>query len=156
MTTFKSIKASPDRPLRPGYGTLGTPITLRANFFPVKVPKGPIYDYSVDINPKTDIKRMKNRIFQLLEESALCRPHIRYIAHDRSQRLVSARKLPQPLDITFPFIEEDETEARPKATVYTVSIKFDRELDTTRLTRYLYLPHGILIRKALNLFASDI
>jgi len=41
---FKSMKVKPERPLRPGYGTVGTPITLRANFFAMKVPQGPIYD----------------------------------------------------------------------------------------------------------------
>ena len=34
ITGFKSLTLKPDRPLiRPGYGTVGTPITLRANFF---------------------------------------------------------------------------------------------------------------------------
>lgn len=137
VASFKSLKVSPDRPLRPGYGTVGTPITLRANFFPVKVPKGPVYDYTVEIHPKTDINRLKVRIFQLLEESAQCRPHVSHIAHDRSQRLVSARKLPQPLDISFPFLEEGEQQPRPNATVYTVSIRFDRELDTGRLIQHV-------------------
>jgi eukaryotic translation initiation factor 2C len=124
-----------EQPLRPGYGTIGRAVTLRANFFPVKVPKGPIYDYNVEITPKTDINRLKKRIFFLLEQSPLCLPHIGYIAHDRSMRLVSAKELPQPLDIQVPFYEEGESKPRPGATVYTVSITHFRNLDPGELTK---------------------
>jgi hypothetical protein len=44
----------------------------------------------------------------LLEQSDVCKPLLGYIAHDRSQRLVSARELPQPLDIAVPFYEDGE------------------------------------------------
>ncbi|KAJ7485142.1 argonaute-like protein [Mycena galericulata] len=137
MRSFKTIKADPDRPLRPGYGTVGRPITLRANFFAVKVPAGPIFDYTMEIHPKTDINRLKSRIFFLLEESAICKPLLGHIAHDRSQRLVSSKRLQQPLDITVPFYEDGETGPKAGATVYTVSIKFDKELDVASLTNYL-------------------
>ncbi|KAJ6524443.1 argonaute-like protein [Mycena vulgaris] len=137
IRSFKTLNPDPARPLRPGYGTLGRAITLRANFFPVRVPAGPIFDYTVEITPKTDINRLKARIFFLLEQSAACQPHLGYIAHDRSQRLVSARKLPQPLDISVPFYEDGETGPRAGATIYTVSIKLDKELDTESLTKYL-------------------
>ncbi|RDB21860.1 Protein argonaute 1B [Hypsizygus marmoreus] len=137
ITAFKSLKVKADRPLRPGYGTLGNPITLRANFFPVRVPKGPIFDYNVEITPKTDINRLKIRIFQLLELSPVCTPLLPYIAHDRSQRLVAARKLPQPLDIQVPFYDDHETGPDANAKVYNVSIKFERELDTSQLTKYM-------------------
>ncbi|KAF8970422.1 argonaute-like protein [Flammula alnicola] len=138
---FKSLTVKPEQPLRPGYGTAGTPITLRANFFAVKVPQGPVYDYVVEviptITPKTDIDRIKGRLFDLLELSPLCKPHVPYIAHDRSQRVVSARKLPQPLDIQVPFYDEHEKSPGPNAKVYTISIRFERELDPRQLTRYM-------------------
>ena len=38
-------------PLRPGLGTEGKVIELRTNFFPVRVPKGPLYEYDVKITP---------------------------------------------------------------------------------------------------------
>ncbi|KAG6900095.1 hypothetical protein C0993_002943 [Termitomyces sp. T159_Od127] len=137
VKAFKSLKVIADRPLRPGYGTLGTPITLRANFFPVKLPKGPFYDYVVDISPKTDINRIKARIFELLEQSTIIRPHLPYIAHDRSQRLVSAKKLPQPMDIQVPFFESPDKSPKPGAKVYMINIKFERELNLARLTDYM-------------------
>lgn len=134
LTAFKSLKVIPDRPLRPGYGTLGNEITLRANFFSVKVPKGPIYDYAVEITPKSGGSRENSRIFHLLELSPLCNPHLPYIAHDKSQRIVSARKLPQPLDIPVTFYDDHEEGPSAGAKVYGVSIKFERELNTSRLT----------------------
>ncbi|KAG6810227.1 hypothetical protein H0H92_012816 [Tricholoma furcatifolium] len=136
VEAFKSLKVSADRPLRPGFGTLGTPITLRANFFAVKLPKGPFYDYVVEISPKTDINRIKARIFEIVEGSAKFRPHLPYTAHDRSQRLVSAKKLPQPLDIQVPFFEAPDTSPRANAQVYIVSIRFERELKPAQLIEY--------------------
>ncbi|KAF8804178.1 argonaute-like protein [Phlegmacium glaucopus] len=137
ITGFKSCKVRPERPLRPGYGTVGTEVTLRANFFAVKVPQGPIYDYTVEISPTTDLNRLKARIFELLELSPLCQPHLPYIAHDRSQRLVSARKLPQPLDIQIPFYDDHQDGPSPKSKIYTLSIVLQRELDPRQLTRYM-------------------
>jgi eukaryotic translation initiation factor 2C len=62
ITGFKSFKVKPERPLRPEYGTVGKDVTLRANFFPVQVPQGPIYDYNLEISPTTDLSRLKARI----------------------------------------------------------------------------------------------
>ncbi|KAF9467546.1 argonaute-like protein [Collybia nuda] len=137
LVPFKALKVSPGRPLRPGYGTAGTAITLRSNFFPVWLPKGPIYDYTIEISPKVSKKESKLRLFQLLEQSPLCTPYLSHIAHDRSQRLVSAQKLPQPLVIQVPYFEEEDAAPSPDADVYTISIKFERELDIACLTQYL-------------------
>ena len=138
ITGFKSLSVKHDRPLRPGYGTVGTPITLRSNFFAVTVPQGPIYDYTVEISPSTDFNRLKARIFQLLELSPVGRTHLPYIAHDRSQRLVSARKLPQPLSISIKYYDDHQDGPSHDAKIYTVSITFQRELDPRQLTRYAY------------------
>ena len=134
ITGFESLTVKSDRPLRPGYGTVGRTITLRANFFAVKVPQGPIYDYAVEISPKEDVTRVKARIFQLLEISSLGREHLPYIAHDRSQRLVSAHKLPQPLNIKIPYYDNDQDGPSHDAKIYTLSITFQRELDSNQLT----------------------
>ena len=40
-----------DLPLRSGFGTEGKAVKLRTNFFPVRVPKGPLYEYDVKITP---------------------------------------------------------------------------------------------------------
>ena len=102
---LNGLQVTPKRPIRPGYGKEGVPITLRANFSAVKLPKGPIYDYVVEIDPPPPAKNkegdgLKSRIFQVLEQQAKLVPHLSYIAHDKSQRIVSARELPQPLVMT--------------------------------------------------------
>ena len=43
--------ADTDLPLRPGFGAEGKVIKLRTNFLPVRVPKGPLYEYDVKITP---------------------------------------------------------------------------------------------------------
>jgi eukaryotic translation initiation factor 2C len=146
ITSFKKLEVRNKLPLRPGFGTLGNAITLRANFFPIRIPKGPIYDYTVEITPKTDINRLKGRIFFLLEQNPRCAEHLDYITHDNSQRLLSAKKLPQPLDIEVPFYEEGESKPRPKAKVYTVSIVFSRILDTSDLTKCVVLTFSLTRR----------
>lgn len=127
--------SDPARPLRPGYGTVGNPITVRANFFALKLPKNPIYDYNVEFTPKTDINRLKMRIFTLLEETPECQQFLSHIAHDKSSRLVSAKPLPQPLNISVPFYEEGASRPKPKDTVYTVSITLARKLEPNEITQ---------------------
>lgn len=41
-----------DLPLRPDFGTVGQAIKLRTNFFPVRIPKNPLYEYEVKIKPE--------------------------------------------------------------------------------------------------------
>ncbi|KAG6848643.1 hypothetical protein H0H93_015297 [Arthromyces matolae] len=137
IKAFKSLKVIPERPLRPGYGTSGTAITLRANFFPVRLPKGPFYDYVVEVSPKAKAKGIERRIFELMEKSPVLNQYSSSIAHDRAQRLISATMLPQPLDVPVRFFEEPATGPAPDAPVYIVSIKFQRELSPARLISFL-------------------
>lgn len=129
-----SVDTDPARPLRPGYGTAGIPITLRANFFALRLPKSSMYDYSVEFNPTTDINRLKTRIFALLEQVPAYKEFISHIAHDGSSRLVSARPLPQPLNIAVPYYEEGASPKRGDK-VYTVSIKLTRKLEPNQITQ---------------------
>ncbi|KAF9074291.1 Piwi domain-containing protein [Rhodocollybia butyracea] len=139
VKAFSALKVTdPSRPLRPGYGTVGVPITLRANFFPFRrLLRTPVFDYSVEFAPKTDINRLKERIISLLEQTTAFRPFLPHVAHDKSSRLVSAKQLPQPLDIPVPYYEEGASGPKSNATVYIVSIKLTRELDPDRLTNYM-------------------
>ena len=136
VNAFKNLPISNDKPLRPGYGALGRPITLRANFFAVHVPKTPIFDYSVQITPDADVKSqpMRARIYQLLEQTPQMAPYRGYIAHDKRARLVSARQLEQPLNVQFQYHDEGEP-LRPKAKSLNVEITFVRQLDTSELTK---------------------
>jgi len=127
LDKFKDSKiTSPRRPPRPDYGTVGTAIKLRTNFFAVKLLKQPIYSYVVDITPHPVSNRLKTRIFQLLEQNPTIVQHIAYIAHDRCQTLVSARKLPQPLNVIVSFQPGQD---------FAISIMLDREFDPNEMTR---------------------
>ncbi|KAF8632130.1 hypothetical protein AX15_002024 [Amanita polypyramis BW_CC] len=167
IQTFMSTKHRPKRPLKPGYGTLGSAITLRTNFFPVRLPKGPLWDYKVIIKvlaPERETKGkgkerdtvqpssasqsgrggdaritigMKRRIFELLELEESFTPHHPYIAHDYSQRIVAARELPQPLEIALKYIEEGEDYFREGAKVFSIFIKLEREIDINDIAQYL-------------------
>jgi len=132
--------ASPERPLRPGFGTLGTKITLRANFFPLRISKNipHYYDYVVSISgPKSDKDGAKLgtkiRIFELLEQHLSFRAYQNHIAPDRSQRLVSSRPLPQPLSINIKYFDEQRQGSSDDADHYIVEIRLDKILATADL-----------------------
>ncbi|PPQ77920.1 hypothetical protein CVT25_015395 [Psilocybe cyanescens] len=142
VASFKSLSLRPkELPLRPGFGTVGKPIKLRANFFPVKVPKGPLYEYDVAISPVagTAIKRVKRRIFQLAEQTPdwAAKGLRGSVAHDHSSKLISSKQLPQPLTITVPFYDEDEPGPKAGGKEYTLTIGFIQNIDTSSLVKYL-------------------
>ena len=132
------FRYDPARPTRLSFGTLGKPGVLRANFFAVRFPKtGVIYDYHVEIAPKTDLRSIRARLFALLEESAHpgWREYAPFIAHDGSARLVSSKKLPQPLDVPVAFLSLKESQAPPtqRDKTYNISITFTQELKSSEL-----------------------
>jgi eukaryotic translation initiation factor 2C len=137
---FSNLNLGPEMPLRPGFGTVGKSQTLRANFFAIKLPaNSTIYDYEVEISPKGELRRpRKARIFELLESSPQCEPFRGHIAHDRSSRLVSAKKLPQPLQLNIRFFEEGEAGPRDDALVYIVDVKFVRALNTSEIIPWVH------------------
>ncbi|KAF8208188.1 argonaute-like protein [Mycena galopus ATCC 62051] len=159
--------ADNDLPLRPGFGTAGREIKLRANFFPVKIPATSLYEYDVAISPTTGTaaRRVKKRIFQLAEASSdWTRLGLKgQVAHDHSSKLVAAAKLPQPLAIRVVFYDEDETPPAPNTKAYkeyTLTITYTGPLDTQALTSYLggdpqYRNYDILpIISALNIILA--
>ncbi|PSR75783.1 hypothetical protein PHLCEN_2v8900 [Hermanssonia centrifuga] len=176
-----ALENKADLPTRPDFGTVGQEIKLRTNFFPVKVPKGPLYEYDVNITPAVSVKRVKRRIFQLAEQAvdwANAGMSAR-VAHDHASKLIAADKLPQPLVITVPFTDEDEGEELPqskskggkkgdkkadkkvdKKKEYTLTITFVQDLETQSLLNYLaghpqYRGYDIMpVISALNLILA--
>jgi eukaryotic translation initiation factor 2C len=144
IASFKSLKLRhDDLPLRPGFGTVGVPIKLRANFFPVKVPKGSLYEYDVAITPTsgTAIKRVRRRIFQLAEDSRdwTAAGLKGFVAHDHASKLIAAKKLQQPLTIKVPFYDEDESGPKDGGKEYTLTITFVQTMETESLLKYAVL-----------------
>jgi len=165
VASLKSLTlTSNELPLRPGFGTVGRPIKLRANFFPVKVPKGPLFEYDVSISPVagTAIRRVKRRIFQLAEQSPdWATQGLRgAVAHDHSSKLISSKLLAQPLSIRVPFYDEDEDGPKAGGKEYTLTIEFIQNIDTSALVSYLqgqpqYRTYDILpIISALNVILA--
>ncbi|PIL34461.1 Argonaute [Ganoderma sinense ZZ0214-1] len=129
-------------PLRPGWGTRGQPGALRTNFFSVRLPRNAtFYEYELSINPQAQAKGDRRfRIMQLVDQSPQFAPYVAQAAHDRSQRLVSVQRLPQPLDIPIVYLEEDQAHD-PNPLNFTVEIKFLSELKMSDLDRYMSGEH---------------
>ncbi|KAI0354391.1 Piwi-domain-containing protein [Trametes cingulata] len=125
-------------PLRPGWGKLGRPSQLRTNFFAVRLPKDAVYyEYEIAISPQAQAKGDRRaRILELVEESPALAAFRQYVAHDRSQRLVSSRELPQPLSVAVRYLEVDQADD-PNALNFTVDINFQRELRMSSLNDYM-------------------
>lgn len=87
-------------PRRPDFGTIGQEITLRANFFPVHMSQGTLYDYDIAILPVsgTATYRMKKWILHLAEQTTEWRQAgmMDKVVHDDSKRLVSTSSCPNP------------------------------------------------------------
>lgn len=135
-------KQGSDIPVRPGWGTVGTPIKLRSNFFAVKVPKGPLYEYDVKITPAATARRLKKRVFELLEECVDFEKYKNFIAHDGSSKVIAARQLPQPLVILdVPYYDEDEDGPDENSKTYSFEFNYVQTLDLSTLVKYVTLLH---------------
>lgn len=104
---------------------------MRANFFAVRLPKKPIFDYAVKITPDPG-RGIKERIFQLLEQHPKISPHARFIAHDKSERIVSSLQLEQPLEVKIDHYDEGAPPNNTKP--YEVEITLKHTLDPQELT----------------------
>lgn len=141
VASFKNLKLNPNElPLRPGFGTAGTAIKLRTNFFPVLFnPNRSFFEYNVIIHPVagTAIRRVKRRIFQLAEQSPdWANFGLRgIVAHDYSSKLISSKELPQPLVIKVQFFDEDESGPKAGGKEYTLTIEFIQTIDTSALAK---------------------
>ncbi|KAJ7594394.1 argonaute-like protein [Mycena floridula] len=136
VKSLQSLRLSPtDLPVRPDFGKLGIPVKLRTNYFPVKIPKGNLYEYDVSISPAAGsaIRRVRRRIFQLAEQSSSWP----VVAHDHSSKIIAAKLLPQPLTIVVPFYDEDEQGPRPDGKEFTLTITFTQPLDMSKLASYV-------------------
>lgn len=141
VASFRSIRLrDDDLPSRPDFGTRGVQIKLRCNFFPVKVPKGPLYEYDVSMSPAVSIKRLKRKIFASAEKTTDWKNAgmLGKVAHDHSSKLISSFQLPQPLTIKVPLIDEDDEPKKKKDNKeYTLTIKHIQAINTGDLVKYV-------------------
>ncbi|KAH9848679.1 argonaute-like protein [Lenzites betulinus] len=142
VASFQSLHVKDNElPSRPGFGTVGKPLKLRTNFFPITVPKGPIFEYDVNVNPWANNKRMRRRIYELAEQTDEWKKAglTGKAAHDRGAKIYSSFKLTQPLEIKVLYTEEgtedDENKREPKE--FQLNVRFIQPLETKSLSRFL-------------------
>ncbi|KAI0321511.1 argonaute-like protein [Amylostereum chailletii] len=130
-----------DLPTRPDYGTAGVQIKLRANFFPVRVPKAPLHEYDVSITPSTNtaVKRVRRRIFELAERTPeWASKGLRgNVAHDWAAKLIAAKPLEQPLTIKILLTDDDDEVVTDDTKEYILTIKYIQPIETGNLLKYL-------------------
>ncbi|KAG2144443.1 uncharacterized protein EDB93DRAFT_540577 [Suillus bovinus] len=122
-----------ERPIRPGFGTLGESVTLVANFFAMKITNTHIYTYHVKVEPTRNAKDVQRRLLLLLEQTNnLTWQSVRsFVAFDGRETLVSSRELPQPMQISVRFFEDGQTPG-PNLPEYTVSLELLRKCDVSK------------------------
>lgn len=125
--------ADNDLPARPGFGSYGTPIKLRTNSFAIELTK-PFYEYyieyhSSDSSSSIRFRQEKLRFAELTAEWAQA-GMADGVAHDHASRLISVKKLPQPLVINVP---------GPAKFGNTLTICYKRQLETQDLIKYVAL-----------------
>jgi eukaryotic translation initiation factor 2C len=114
-------------------------VILRANFFSMRMPKNATYyDYTINVIPNV-AKGKVRRVIEILDQAPAFAQYRRYVAHDGMQRLISARQLPQPLDIAIQYYDEAAAAPRPNAPRFTVEIKLERELNMNELTKCVFI-----------------
>jgi eukaryotic translation initiation factor 2C len=134
---LRSAYPGPERPARPGFGTAGRAVALRANFFALESMPDMIYEYIVQITPepKSQKPRTKRRVLALFEQTSELRPYVNDIAHDGAQRLVASKPLPEEFSGTVLFYEEGDQRPPRDADKYEVAVTFFKELSTEPLKR---------------------
>ncbi|KAF3906958.1 hypothetical protein AA313_de0209849 [Arthrobotrys entomopaga] len=121
----------PAYPPRPGFGTVGESVSVRANFFPldIKPPGGGknllVYVYDLKVVPDEQKKKaILKRVIQLFMQEYLSK-HV--VATDFAKVLFSPKKLPEKLipagGAKIKLYYEDEPGATDRSKEYTVDIK---------------------------------
>jgi hypothetical protein len=100
----------PTMPRRPGYGTVGKPSWVRANFFPVDLPKDAVFMYDVKIDPEVKNKRKRRRLYDILENHDDFRSLALHTATDYGKIMVSTKCLNPKAPPTRDGEKEDRVE----------------------------------------------
>ena len=95
MIGFTKREEELNFPQRPGYGTVGRPIKLFANFFQLKLPSNDtVYHYDVSIEPEP-VKPVRREIMTILYEKYGTEAFGKAVpAYDGSRNLYAMKDLP--------------------------------------------------------------
>ncbi|KAK4442952.1 ribonuclease H-like domain-containing protein [Podospora aff. communis PSN243] len=125
-------------PLRPGFGTRGTTVTLWANYVEMlAVPALALYRYSLAVSPSATGRKLTQIIRLLLQtpEMAEFQPDI---VSDFKSTCVSRRRLPgDDVTVAVTYRGDGEDEPREGAPVYKVRVLYTNTLSLDQLIEYL-------------------
>ena len=129
-------------PERPGYGTLGQQIVLRANYFHLlPKPDKEVFRYTVGIDPDELGTRKKRRIFTLLMEAGPIRAIGDGVATDYSSTVVTSKKLDLGDDgrkeIPLDYYEKEDIQPGPSSQRYTIKLQYNGNVAIPELLDYL-------------------
>ena len=130
---------SQDTPIRPGYGTRGVPVILRANYFQILPDAASmLYRYSVDISPAVDNRRLKARVIQLLLEDSPLSALAPGLASDYQATLISTAKLEhEHLELKVNYRDEGEQTSAPGSKQYQIRLQETGAFPVTQMIDYL-------------------
>jgi len=125
-------------PQRPSFGTVGSPVTLWANYVNIIAePALSLYRYAVSCQPDATGRKLA-RIIQLLLQTPELAVYEQDMVSDFKSTCISRLKLPKDdVTVVIAYRAEDEDEPRRSATSYSVRISYTNELSVDDLTRYL-------------------
>ena len=83
-----------DPPPRPGFGTKGRPIQLRANHFKIDIPRGNIYHYDVNIQPGKCPRHINRQVIKQIETKHKDKLAECKLAYDGVANLYTSKPLP--------------------------------------------------------------
>lgn len=139
-TLSKQKKASLQMPHRPGYGTVGRPVLLWANYFDLAVQKDvQLYRYHIEIKPadnkgKTPTGKRAKRVIQLLMQQHF---DMNQIVSDYSANLISHRQLTLEEAYTVTYMAENEDEPDEKAPTYQCGVQPTGSLSLAELVDHV-------------------
>lgn len=138
-------------PPRPGYGTAGTSVVLRANYFHLlPVEDCPIFKYTVAIVLQEDgeqlATRKKRQCFELLLKDPIFAPSLPAVATNFENSVLTYKKLPfgdeDKKEINIAYVDPHERVERPGTKPVKMFIKFSHRVPVSDLLEYLKSPHA--------------
>lgn len=128
---------------RPGYGTIGDKVVVRANHFLVHVADKDLYHYDVSIIPEVTSKKVCREIIDQLAKMYR-ESHLggRYIAYDGGKSVYVAGQLPfSSKEFMIKLVRKDDagsSQPTRKEREFKVSIKFASKPDLHHLQQFLH------------------
>ena len=126
-------------PPRPDYGTEGVATCVRANYFPVALPTKTLYKYDVSMSPEPKIKRIRKRIFELLEYSAF-QVTKDLMATDFAKTIITAEKLKlsnDKLQVEVRYYDSDQQGPDERSKVYVCTVSLVQQIEPDQLQDFV-------------------